>query len=311
MKQVVYHRYGKSNVLSVEESAKPKIGKKNALLVKLSYSSLNAIDWKNREGNFRLFSGLFKPRTKQGFDVVGVVEEMSGDVEGFKVGDKVVVLLGNFEGGALSEYIVVKASNAVKIPDNLSLKQVAGIPMAGTTAWLALMKLGGLKKGHKVLINGGSSGVGHIAIQIAKAYGTEVTTVSSTKNTEFCKQLFADHAISYQEEDFLVGNTKYDIIFDVVLSASYNKTKHLLSDKGIYIGTTPSGTMIKELIQYKRAKFVSVHPNQEALNDLMRLMKTDKLKVVIDKEFSISEIIKAHDYIQQSRTVGKVIIKMS
>lgn len=310
MKQVLYSNYGDSNVLKVDEVDKPRIGKKNSLLVKINYSSLNAIDWKNRKGDFRLVSGLIKPRTKQGFDVVGEVIEKSYDIQEFDLGDKIAGLLGNFKGGSLSEYIVVKADSVVKIPDYIPINQVAGIPMAGTTAWLALLKLGGLKKGDKVLINGGSSGVGHLAIQIAKAYGAEVTSISSTKNLDFCKQLEADVTISYQDEDFLENTSTYDIIFDVVFNASYKKTKHLLKDKGVYIGTTPTGTMIKEMLRYKQAKFVSVHPNQVALKDLLKLMKEDKLQVKIDKEFLLNDIINAHDYIEKSRTAGKLIIKI-
>ncbi len=310
MKQVLYNNYGNSSVLKVEETEKPRLGKKNSLLIKICYSSLNAIDWKNRKGDFRLVSGLIKPRTKQGFDVVGIIAEKSNDIENLSIGDKVVTLLGNFEGGSLSEYIVVKADNVVKIPNNIPINQVAGLPMAGTTAWLALLKLGGLKKNDKILINGGSSGVGHIAIQIAKAYGAEVTSVSSTKNIDFCKQLGADFAISYQNEDFLKTTSNFDIIFDVVFNASYKKTKHLLTQNGIYIGTTPTRTMIKELLRYKRAKFVSVHPNQEALKDLLRLMKENKLKVIIDKEFLLNDIVNAHVYLEKSRTAGKIIIKV-
>ncbi len=310
MKQVLYSNYGDSSVLKVDEVDKPQIGKKNSLLVKIYYSSLNAIDWKNRKGDFRLVSGLIKPRTKQGFDVVGEVIEKSYDLQEFDLGDKIAGLLGNLKGGSFSEYIVVKADSVVKIPDNIPINQVAGIPMAGTTAWLALLKLGGLKKRDKVLINGGSSGVGHLAIQIAKAYGAEVTSISSTKNLDFCKQLGADVTISYQDENFLESTSAYDIIFDVVFNASYKKTKHLLKEKGVYIGTTPTGTMIKEMLRYKQAKFVAVHPNQVALKDLLRLMKEDKLQVKIDKEFLLNDIIKAHDYIEKSRTVGKLIIKI-
>jgi len=310
MKQVLYSKYGNSNVLSVEEVDKPKIGKKNSILVRICYSSLNAIDWKNRKGDFRLVSGLVSPRTKQGFDVVGVVEEKSKDIENFDVGDRVVALLGNFTGGSLSDYIVLKTDNVVKIPKGIPLKEVAGLPMAGTTAWLALVKLGGLKKNDKVLINGGSSGVGHLAIQIAKAYGAEVTSISSTKNLDFCKKLGADFTISYQNENFLEYKSTFNIIFDVVFNASYKKTQHLLSQDGIYIGTTPTVAMITELLRYKRAKFVAVQPNAEALKDLLHLMNENKLKVEIDKEFLLNDIVEAHNYIEQSRTVGKVVINI-
>lgn len=310
MKQAVYSKYGKSDVLSVIDTAKPTLKKKKSLLIKVHYSSLNAVDWKNRRGDLRMVSGLLKPRTKQGFDVVGIVEGKSKDIRDFSLGDKIVVLLGNFEGGALSEYITVSTKNVVKIPEGIDMKTVAGLPMAGTTALLALLKKGKLKEGDKVLINGGSSGVGHLAIQIAKAYGAEVTSVSSTKNLEFCKALGADKVISYQTENFLTFNKKFDIIFDVVFNKSFKKTRHMLTEEGVYIGTTPSFTMIKELILYKHATFVAVHPNKKALADLMRLIQENKLVVKIDREFMLTDIVNANDYIEKSRTVGKIIIKI-
>lgn len=151
------------------------------------------------------------------------------------------------------------------------------------------------------MINGGSSGVGHLAIQIAKAYGAEVKSVSSTKNIEFCKRLGADNVISYQKESFLKLNRKFDVIFD----ASFKKTKHLLTKKGFYIGTTPTVAMLKELLLYKQAKFVSVHPNKEALHDIIRIMNEDKLSVNIDRVFKLDDIVEAHDYLEKSRTGGK------
>ncbi|NME71056.1 NAD(P)-dependent alcohol dehydrogenase [Flammeovirga aprica] len=310
MKQVIYTSYGNSEVLEIQNNPKPSIKRKKSLLIKVHYSSLNAVDWKNRKGNLRIFSGLLKPRTKQGFDVVGTIEQKTDDINDFEIGDKVVVLLGNFEGGALSEFIRVHPKNVVKVPDRLPLKTIGGLPMAGTTAWLALLKNGQLKKGDKVLINGGSSGVGHLAIQISKAYGAEVTSISSTKNLAFCKALGANHVISYQKENFLKSSQKYDIIFDVVFNQSLKKTKHLLTKNGTYIGTTPSPTMIKELLWSKQAKFVAVEPHKQALTDLIKLMEEQKLEVKIDQEFELENIVEAHRYMEQSRTVGKVIIKI-
>lgn len=310
MKQVLYHTYGNSDVLKIEEVDRPTLKNRNSVVVKVLYSSLNAIDWKNRKGDFRMVSGILKPRTKQGFDVVGVVEECSSDITDVKPGDKVVGLQGNFEGGAFSEYVVMKANKLVKIPDEIALQQVAGLPMAGITAWLALVKLGNVLPGDHVLINGGSSGVGHLAIQIAKAYGAEVTSISSTKNIAFCKALGADHVISYQKDNFLQQPSKFDIIFDVVFTASYSKTKHLLSTKGVYIGTTPTPKMIQEMLRFKQAKFVAVQPNKEALGDLINLMQTQRLKVKIDRKFNLHHIVEAHKYMELLRTTGKLILKI-
>lgn len=151
------------------------------------------------------------------------------------------------------------------------------------------------------MINGSSSGGGHLAIQIAEACGAEVTSVSSTNNLSLCKKLVADHTIDYRNEDF----TKSDKKFDVVLTKSYKETRRLLNPKGIYIGTTPTLNMIKELLLYRRAKFVAVKPEKEVLLNLVTLMRQGKLPVYIDKVFSLSLITEAHAYMEKGRTRGK------
>jgi NADPH:quinone reductase-like Zn-dependent oxidoreductase len=310
MKQVRYTKYGEADVLKIVDVPKPRIKPKNTILVKVNYSSLNAIDWKNRKGNFRFVSGLIKPRTKQGFDVVGVIVDKSENLTEYKIGDKVIGQLGNFTGGAFSEYVILSANQFIKAPTNIPDEQLGGLGMAGVTAWQALFEKAALKPGDKVLINGGSGGVGHMAIQIAKAYGAEITSVSSKSNFGFCKEMGADYTIDYATEDFTKNNKKFDIIFDVVFNSSYSKVKNILKPNGIYIGTTPSLELIKDILFTKRAKFVAVQPNKNALNDIARLIINNSLLVKIDKIFNLNEIVEANKYVEKSRTKGKVIIEI-
>lgn len=311
MKQVNYKKYGNSNVLKVVDVPKPVIKNKNSLLVKVKYSSLNAIDWKNRKGQFRIFSGLLKPRTKQGFDVVGIVMDKSFDVTDFEIKDKIIGQMGNFTGGALSEYVILTTKQAIKAPSNIPDEMLGGLALAGATAWQAFFENANLKKDDNVLINGGSSGVGHFAIQIAKAYGATVTSVSSGKNLDFCKSLGADKTIDYTKEDFTKLNDKFDIIFDVVFNASLKKVKNILNPKGIYIGTTPTLRLIMDKTFTNQAKFVAVRPNKKALTDLSRLMEDGLLTVKIDRIYNLEDIVEAHNYMEKSRTIGKVIIKIN
>ena len=310
MKQVAYRKYGDANVLKIINVQKPKIKKDNTILVRVKYSSLNAIDWKNRKGDFRFVSGIFKPRTKQGFDVFGVIVEKSDNLTEYKIGDKIIGQLDNFSGGAFSEYVTLSTNQFIKAPTNIPDEQLGGLGMVGVTAWQALFEKASLKSGDKVLINGGSSGVGHMAIQIAKAYDAEVTSVSSKSNLGFCKELGAEYTIDYATEDFTKSKNKYDIIFDVVFNSSLSKVKNILKPNGIYIGTTPSLELIKDILFTKRAKFVAVRPNKKALSDLARLIINNSLLIKIDKTFNLNEIIEAHKYVEKSRTVGKVIIKI-
>ncbi|MDP8079983.1 NAD(P)-dependent alcohol dehydrogenase [Phocoenobacter skyensis] len=311
MKRVEYLKYGNAEELQVMDIPKPKINGKNKLLVKVLYSSLNAIDWKNRKGKFRIVSGLIKPRTKQGFDVVGIVVDKSENVTEFKVNDKIVGQLANNVGGALSEYVILTTKQVVKAPLQVPDEQLGGLSMAGTTAWQAFFENAKLKKGDKVLINGGSSGVGHIAIQIAKAYGAEVTTVSSEKNIELCKKLGAEKGIDYSKKDFTKLNEQFDIVFDVIFNSSLKKVKGILKPNGIYIGTIPTPRLLFDMIFTKQAKFVAVRPNKKALTDLLRLMEKGLLSVNIDKIYELEDIVEAHKYMEKSKTKGKVIIRIS
>lgn len=311
MRQVTYNKYGEAKNLQIIEVSKPVISKKGEILVKLEYSSLNAIDWKNRKGDFRLVSGLYRPRTKQGFDICGIVVDKASDINEFEINDTVVGQLGNMIGGALSEYVILKKNQIVKVLAELSKEQLGGLAMAGTTAWQALFVNAKLKKGDKVLINGGSSGVGHLAIQIAKAYGAVVTSVSSSRNIDFCKSIGADYTIDYSKTDFSKTNEKYDIIFDVVFNSSLSKVKSILTEQGVYIGTTPTPRMIFNMITNKHAQLVAVKPNVKALTDLVRLMREQRLEVKIDKIYKMSEIVEAHEDIEKSRTRGKLIIQIN
>ena len=311
MKQIGYSKYGDAEQLKLINVPKPAITGKNQLLVKVLYSSLNAIDWKNRKGEFRLVSGLFGPTTKQGFDVVGYIVDKSSDVKSYNINDKIIGELGNLQGGALSEFVILKPNQLTIAPNNIPDEQLGGLSMAGTTAWQAFFKNTKIKMGDKILINGGSSGVGHLAIQIAKAYGAFVTSVSSTKNLDFCKLLGADKTIDYTQQDFTMQTEKYDVIFDVVFNSSLKNVKKILKPNGVYIGTTPTVRLLYDAITGKQAKFVSVNPNSEALKDLVRLIENKQLYVHIDKIFGMEEIVEAHKYIEKSRTRGKLIIKIA
>jgi NADPH:quinone reductase-like Zn-dependent oxidoreductase len=310
MKTVTYNTYGKAEVLKVVDTPRPKLKEKEDIIVKVMYSSLNAIDWKNRKGHMRIFSGLFKPSTRQGFDFAGIILEKGPNVTQFNIGDKVLGQCHNFSGGALSQCISVKPDQLIKAPKGISDLELAGLPMAGTTAWKALVNIGKTKPGMKVLINGGSSGVGHLAIQIAKAKGAHVTSISSTKNLDFCKMLGADELIDYTKNSPLIGNQEFDIIFDVVFNLGYWRSRKILKPNGIYIGTTPTPALLMSMLLSQRAKFVAVQPDPSILYTLTKLMLEKKVKVHIKKVFLMEEIIQAHQFIESSRTIGKVIVKV-
>jgi len=275
MKRVEYIKYGESDVLSICSVDIPNPSK-NEILVKVMASSMNAIDWKNRQGRFRFVTGLLKPKTKQGFDVAGVVHEIGDDISDINVGSKVMGQMGNFDGGAFAQYVILKKNQYIEAPSRISFSELAGVPMAATTAWQALFENAKLSAESNVLINGGSTGVGHYAIQIAKAFGANVTAICSEKNLDFCRSLGADTLIDYNKLDFTKENINYDIIFDIVNNKSLKKVRHIMKNNSVYIGTTPTLTLLWSILissfSLKKAKFVAVQPSKNALHDITRLM---------------------------------------
>ena len=285
----------------------PHIKGKNKVLVKTLYSSLNAVDWKYRRGYFRFVTQFLS--TNLGYDIVGEIVEKSDNLSNYRIGDIIIGLLPTLIGGTHSEYVVLTLGQFVVIPSIDDLKEIAGLPMAGVTAWMALVKKANIKEGQKVLINGGSSGVGHLAIQLAKIYGAEVTSISSGRNEDFCRSIGADHTINYQQRKISSLDDKYDIFFDVVSNSSIREVKPILNTGGVYVDTNISFTLIRDMLFNSHVKFVYVHPHVEALTELLNFVMAKILKVHIDKVFKFEEIIEAHQYIEKSRTVGKVIIE--
>ncbi len=311
MKKVIYNKCGDPDVLKIVDIDKTNLKvQKDEILVKMLYSSINAVDWKYRRGHFRFFTKMFN--TNLGYDIVGEVVNVSENVSQYKKGDIILGLLPTLKGGAHSEYALLSENQCIPVSSTMDLKELAGIPMAGITAWISLIQKAKLRKGQSVLVNGGSSGVGHLAIQLAKAYGAEVTSVSSGKNELFCKELGADYTINYETKDFRKSSKKYDIIFDVVSNTSINEIKPILNPGGYFVDTNISFSLVKDMLFYpSKVKFVYVYPYKKALTDLYRLVKEKKIRVHIDKTFSLNQIVNAHKYAESSRTTGKVIIDIS
>ena len=211
MKAIRYCEYGPPDVLKVEEVEKP-VPKENELLVRVRAASLNFIDAGLVRGPWvlRLLSGLRKPKfTGFGLDFAGVVEAVGKNVTEFKPGDEV------FGGklGSVAEYICVRQDRVALKPANVTFEQAGAVKHAGLTA-LQGLRTGKIHAGQKVLINGASGGVGTFALQIAKAFDTEVTAVVSTRNVEMARTLGADHVIDYTKEDFTKREERYDLLFE-------------------------------------------------------------------------------------------------
>lgn len=312
MKAYTRNKYGGPEVLRLEDVDRPTL-EDQQILVKTKANSVNPADWHVLRGEPRIARiglGLFKPKNRIiGADFAGIVEEVGRQVTNFKVGDRV---FGEaISSGTFAEYISVPARYCAKIPDEADFSEMAGVPVAGLTALQGLITHGRLKKGESILINGSSGGVGHFAIQIARAYGAEVTGVCSSGNVDFVRSLGAHHVIAYDQVDIHNHTGRYDIVMDNhgnLVHGDYVR----MGSRGIMIGMTTVSKMIRLFAtrafkKFPIAQFVAA-ANTRDLETLATLYETGKIKTHIDRTYPHTEIPEAITYIEDMHTRGKVVI---
>jgi NADPH:quinone reductase-like Zn-dependent oxidoreductase len=320
MKAVVYEAYGPPEVLKIVEIEKPDVPD-DEVLVRVRASSVNIAEWYGMTGLFlaRLGGGLVRPKdTRLGTDFAGVVEVVGKDVSGFKPGDEVF----GGSNGAYTEYVTVGKEIAPK-PANLTFEEAAAVPMAGLTALQGLRDYGKIQPGQKVLINGASGGVGTFAVQIAKAFGAEVTAVCSTRNVECAHSLGADHVVDYTREDFTRSGQKYDLLFDVVGSRSWSACRRVLKPNAtvVLVGGPrtpvigPLGHMIRmrlaSLGSGRKVVFFVARFTPEDLMALKDLLETGRVKPFVERAYPLPQIADAMRYLGTGHARGKIVISMA
>lgn len=322
MKAIVCTAYGSPDILKLKEVEKP-IYKEDEVLVKIHASSVNAADWHLLTADIflvRLNMGLFKPKYPVlGADIAGQVEAVGKNVKNFKPGDAVFGDIFECGLGGFAEYVSVSESALVLKPANLSYEQAAAVPLAAITALQGLRDHGHIQSGKKVLINGASGGVGTFAVQIAKSFGAEVTTVCSTKNLETARSLGADHVIDYTKEDFTRQKKQYDLILSVNGYHPISAYKRALAPGGIYIMAGGSGVQIFQALLLgpwmsvtggKKLGGLTAKSNQKDLMIIKELLEKGIVKPVIDRQYPLSEVAEALRYLGEGHAKGKVIITM-
>ena len=322
MKAIVYHRYGSPEVLRCEELEKPTPGD-DEVLIKVRAASINPLDWHFMRGMpypVRAAGGLRRPKiTRLGVDVAGQVEAVGKNVTRFKPGDEV---FGSCRG-ALAEYVSTPESALVVKPDNATFAQAASVPLASYTALQGLRDKGHIQSGQRVLINGAAGGVGTFAVQIAKSFGAYVTGVCSTRNVEMVRSIGADQLIDYTQQDFTIGEQRYDLILDCIGNHSLLACRRVLNPKGTFlIVGGPSGrwmfgfiarligALLLSRVLSQNFVMVGAKLKQKDLAVLHELMETGKVNPVIDRHYSLSEIADAVRYLEQGHARGKVVITL-
>lgn len=302
MKAVVYDNYGPPKVLKLKDIKKPK-PKDNEILVKIHATTVTSGDVRLRSSNFpplfwlpaRLIFGLFKPKKRiLGHELAGIVEEIGNNVTKFNVGDSVFGTTTMLNTGSYAEYICLPQkwkSGVVELkPENLSYHEAAALPIGAMTA-IYLLEKANLTDGQNVLVYGASGSVGSYAVQIANQKGSKVKGVCSTSNFEMVKSLGAKSLIDYKKVDYSEGNEKFDIIFDAVGKTTKAKAKKVLKTGGAFVS-------VKMLTKEKG----------EHLKLIKDMAEKGKLNSFIDRSYKLSEMAKAHEYVDTERKRGNVII---
>src|SRR4051794_40437552 len=241
MKAITQHRYGGLDLLDYATVARP-VAAKDEVLIRVQGASINAADWLLMKGEpfvARLAFGLRRPKVStRGRDVAGVIEAVGDKVRRFSVGDEVYA---EVDAGSFAEYTVAQAKRLAHKPSRISFSEAAAVPIAATTALQGMRDVAKIKPGDKVLVNGASGGVGSFAVQLAKAFGAEVTGVCSTANLEFVRSLGADHVVDYTTDNFAKGEARYDVIFDVVGNRSLTECRRALTRRGTLVLASGNG----------------------------------------------------------------------
>lgn len=320
MKAVIYTNYGPPEVAKLQEVEKP-IPKEDEVLIKVHFATVNRTDCGFRSAEYfivRFFSGLFRPKNKiLGNEFAGTIESIGKNVRLFVPGDRVFGY-DDKKFGAHAEYMVKSENDIItKIPDNLSFQEAAPITEGAHYA-LCDIRAAKITAGQKVLVNGATGAIGSSAVQLLKYFGVEVTAVCDTKNIELVKSMGADLVIDYTKEDFTKITGEFDVVFDAVGKSTFGKCKPLLKKKGVYMSTelgpgsqNPFLAMITPFLGGKKVLFPIPSINKEDLEFLKELAETGKYKPLIDRVYTLNQIVEAYKYVETGQKTGNVLIEIS
>lgn len=320
MKAIVHTKYGPPEVASIREVDKPT-PKDNEVLVKVYASTVNRTDAGFRSAIYfisRFWSGLFRPKiTVLGSEFAGRIEQVGKLVTSFKIGDNVFGYNDKTFGGH-GEYLTIGEKEAIDfLPENTDFYEAAPITEGAHYA-LNNIRASKTTHGQNVMVYGATGAIGSAAVQLLKHLGTNVTAVCNSKNVELVKSLGADVVIDYQTNDYTKVKTKFDFIFDAVGKSSYRQCKPLLNKKGIYISTELGKhaanlflALITPIAGGKKVKFPIPSINKKDVVYLKELVEQGVYKPLIDRQYTIDQIVEAYHYVESGQKTGNVILRIS
>jgi NADPH:quinone reductase-like Zn-dependent oxidoreductase len=332
MQAWIVDQYRKNGALRLGDLPEPEVRERD-VLVAVHATSLNPLDAKIRDGEFKLILPYRLPLVL-GNDVAGVVVRVGPKVRGFKPGDEVYARPGKKRIGTFAEFIAMDEADVALKPANLTMDAAASLPLVSLTAWQALVERAGLKPGQKVLIHAGSGGVGTVAIQLAKHLGATVATTTSTANVDLVRSLGADIVIDYKKEDFAKRLSGYDVLLNSLGQDTLEKSIDVLKPGGklISISGPPDPAfaesaglnwLLRQAVRLlsfgirRKAKqrgvdysFLFMQASGEQLRGIAALVESGILRPVIDRSFAWREVNEAMDYLATGRAKGKIVIRV-
>lgn len=314
MKAVVFEEYGGPETLRVVERPKP-VPAHDEILIAVAASSINPADWRLRSGQFKYGMRLTLPFTP-GNDLSGRVVEIGPGVTGFTLGDLVFAMTPLKAGGACAEFVAVNSALVAHAPRAIPLAEVAALPLAGLTALQALTTYGQLQAGQKMLVGGASGGVGHFAVQIAKALGAEVSGLCSSGSAPFVRGLGVEEVYDYANPASFAGPRRFDLVFDAVAKEYFYRWRQMLRADGTVVTTNPViGKILPDaltsLFGIPRLRSFFVQPSGADLRTLADLVDTGIVKPRIAARFALGDLAAAHRVSAVGRVRGKLLVDIT
>jgi NADPH:quinone reductase-like Zn-dependent oxidoreductase len=325
MRAVVYDRYGPPDVLRLEDVSRP-VPRNNEVLVRVNATTVNRFDTATREANrrsglavsllSRLVSGIRRPRHRVlGTEFAGTVDAVGAAVSEFAVGDQVFGTTG-LGFGAHAEFLAMPVTARIaQMPAGMTFEEAAPICDGALNA-LTCLKQADLHKGRRILVNGASGAIGTAGVQLAKAFGADVTAVCNTKNLDLVRSLGADRVIDYTQEDFTKNGQTYDVILDAVGKQSFRRCRGTLEAGGIFLPTDGLANLMWALLtrRTKGKRVVFQIPPRQTKQDVMflkELIEAGKYRPVIDRTYPLEQVVEATKYVETEQKTGNVVLTVS
>ncbi|MGW2631244.1 NADP-dependent oxidoreductase [Streptomyces chattanoogensis] len=312
MRAVSQDRAGAPDVLKLVATRRPEPGR-GEILVRVRAAGVNPADWKTRERG--VFANGATPPFTLGFDVAGVVEAVGPGVTIFQPGDEVFGMPRfPHPAGAYAEYVTAPARHFAPRPRGLDHIQAAALPLASLTAWQALVDTADIQPGQRVLIHAAAGGVGHLAVQIAKARGAYVIATASAAKHDLLHTLGADELIDYRTQDLADAVRNVDVVLDSIGGSNWARSLRTLRRGGTLVSILPFDETFPT--QYAeeagvRAVFMLVEPDQQGLREISALIENGSLRVIVDAVFPLEQVAQAHVLGETGRTTGKIVLTVT